>query len=126
MSIASKAAQVAAAALIVTIAAALPAPQGTPDAARITGRVTDTHGVALAAAHVDIIDHEDGARTAVLTDGDGHYQLPALAPAHHITLLVRCIGFVPRALDNVEAPTGPEVLNFALVPLGERVTALGR
>ncbi len=72
----------------------------------VVGRVTDTRGVGLAAAHVDLRDRETGSTAAGLARDDGEFALAGLMPGHHYELVVRSIGYRPCLRADIEAPVG--------------------
>jgi hypothetical protein len=76
----------------------------------ITGTVTDTTGVAIPGAHVELI----GQPTGTTTDWAGQYSLTNLQAGHY-SLNVTHLGYYPVKSHNVEIKTGSVGnINFAL------------
>jgi Carboxypeptidase regulatory-like domain len=85
------------------------------DTAPIQGRVMDLAGLALQQAHVRVTDETTGASTETLTEMNGRFWIPNLAPAHTYAVDVRCIGFVPWHAAGIHpTSTGAALADVAM------------
>jgi carboxypeptidase family protein len=96
----------------------------------IGGLVTDTRGVGLAGAHVNITDHVTGRGVDAVTQDDGRFAIGGLAMGRRYTLSVRRIGFAPRT--QASAPVAADdqsaagSISITLAPIEPRTVAWGR
>jgi TonB-linked SusC/RagA family outer membrane protein len=86
---------------------------------RITGRVTDSTGRALAGANIRVI----GARIGAISDADGNFSL--LAPDGPVELEISYVGYVSRTLTVAGNNTLVVLQNAIAVGQEIVVTALG-
>ena len=69
--------------------------------ASLTGRVVDPSGAALPGAAVSVTNVDTGIRTAVVTDGEGHYTIPLLPPGRY-RITVDLSGFRSQTKSGLE------------------------
>ncbi len=91
--------------------------------APIAGRVMDLVGDAVQFAHVRITDQMTGAVLTTLTSLNGNFVIENLSRDHHYSVDVRCIGYVPRTLTDVQ-PTadGAAIADVMMEPIPRRAT----
>jgi len=110
------------------IALAQPVRAQTASSGVIVGWVTDTRYLPLPAAHIDVTDYATGRVAGTLAHSDGRFTVTGLVVGHQYSVLTRCIGFVPRRMEGVEAiPVGTKdavhTAIFELAPIEVRISA---
>src|SRR5687768_459432 len=82
----------------------------------VNGRVIDRTGAALPGVIILVSSTEGGGRRAQLvTDGEGRFTLPTLAPGRY-RLEAQLAGFAPAVLESVDVPAGNGALELVLQP----------
>jgi hypothetical protein len=86
---------------------------GQSNYAVLSGSVSDPQHNAVAGAHIHLTSPETGATRDTLSNGQGLFELPGLAPDHY-TLQVQAAGFAPQS-RSLKLEVGQRItLDFAL------------
>src|SRR4051794_18242495 len=82
--------------------------------AELSGIVTDPSGAPVAAAKLSLINEESGVNRALVTDPEGRYRFPALAPGRY-SLKTEAPGFRSSSLTGIVLNVGTHLdTNVAL------------
>jgi iron complex outermembrane receptor protein len=80
--------------------------QQPPNSITLSGNVEDSSGSALVSAHLTLLDSSGNVAAKALTDSQGHFSIPALAPGSYL-LQVQSKGFQTSQRDIALSPTSP-------------------
>ena len=104
------------AAIGVFVVGLMPAVVVAQEVAGIAGRVRDSQGLAVPGALVRVVNETTGVTVEALTDVQGAYRAPSLAPGRY-RLDVRLDGFEPAVRRvALDAASGPSSFDVVLVP----------
>jgi outer membrane receptor protein involved in Fe transport len=82
--------------------------------AELAGIVTDPSGAPVASAKLSLLNEDSGVNRALLTDAEGHYRFPALAPGRY-SLKTEASGFRSSSLAGIVLNVGTHLeTNVAL------------
>ncbi|HJR62504.1 MAG TPA: TonB-dependent receptor [Gemmatimonadaceae bacterium] len=82
----------------------------------ISGRVTDSSGVGIEAAQVQVINRATGFSTGTLSRSDGRYYVQSLEVGGPYSVNVRILGFEPQSRDTLFVTLGQNLrVDFVLI-----------
>jgi hypothetical protein len=96
-------------------------------AGQITGLVRDPTGVAIPGARITVTEARTNLQRVVVSNGDGVYTVPSLAPGEY-RLDIELSGFIPVRRQGVRLATGEKAridFDLAVGGLQEQVTVVG-
>ena len=73
--------------------------------AELAGIVTDPSGTAVAAVKLSLTNEDSGVNRSVVTDAEGRYRFPALAPGRY-SLKTEAPGFRSESVTGIRAERG--------------------
>ena len=97
--------------------------QTTSDTGQITGVVTDPHQAVVAGTEVSLTNLQTKTRITAITDSEGVYQFPALAPGAYV-VEVDAKGFKPAVSPELNIAAGQNVKSDLALTLEEARTTV--